>query len=123
MKKIHVVIDPHQLDNVRDAVIQVGVEGMTVSEVRTLGATKDRMGCYRGASFALDFAHKVGLEMVVTDGELERVIEAIRRAARLHAGDAVLSVSVVEDVLRIRTGEHGEMAIHPRDPVSTSRAA
>ncbi len=112
MKKVEAVIKPFKLDEVRDALQEVGVQGMTVTEARGYGRQKGHTELYRGAEYVIDFLPKVKLEVVVPDDQLERVIEAISSAAHTgRIGDGKIFVTDVEDVIRIRTGEHGPQAI------------
>jgi len=112
MKKIEAVIKPFKLDDVREALSEVGVSGLTVTEVKGFGRQKGHTELYRGAEYVVDFLPKVKIEVVVADGLLDRCIEAITRAARTgKIGDGKIFVTPVEQVVRIRTGERGEQAI------------
>ncbi len=112
MKKVEAVIKPFKLDEVKDALQEIGVGGMTVTEARGYGRQKGHTELYRGAEYVIDFLPKVKLEVVVPDDQLERVIEAISSAAHTgRIGDGKIFVTDVEDVIRIRTGEHGPQAI------------
>jgi nitrogen regulatory protein P-II 1 len=112
MKKIEAVIKPFKLDEVREALSEIGVTGLTVSEVKGFGRQKGHTELYRGAEYVVDFLPKVKVEAVVADGLVERAIEAITRAARTgKIGDGKIFVRSVEQVIRIRTGETGEEAV------------
>ena len=112
MKKIEAVIKPFKLDDVKDALHEVGVMGMTVTEVKGFGRQKGHTELYRGAEYVVDFLPKVKLEVVVDDGLVDRVVEAIANAARTgRIGDGKIFVSSVEEAYRIRTGERGTDAI------------
>ncbi len=112
MKKIEAVIKPFKLDEVREALSDIGVTGLTVTDVKGFGRQKGHTELYRGAEYVVDFLPKVKLEVVVADSLLERAMEAIIAAARTgKIGDGKIFVSSVEQVVRIRTGESGEAAI------------
>jgi nitrogen regulatory protein P-II 1 len=112
MKKIEAIIKPFKLDDVREALSEIGVTGMTVTEVKGFGRQKGHTELYRGAEYVVDFLPKVKLEMVVKEDQLERCIEAISTAARTgKIGDGKIFVYPVEQVVRIRTGETGPEAI------------
>lgn len=112
MKKIEAVIKPFKLDDVREALSEAGVTGLTVTEVKGFGRQKGHTELYRGAEYVIDFLPKVKLEVVVADGEVDRCVEAITNAARTgKIGDGKIFVSAVEQVVRIRTGERGEEAV------------
>jgi nitrogen regulatory protein P-II 1 len=112
MKKIEAIIKPFKLDEVREALSEIGVTGLTVTEVKGFGRQKGHTELYRGAEYVVDFLPKVKLEVVVADSLLERVMEAIINAARTgKIGDGKIFVTAVEQVVRIRTGESGEAAI------------
>ena len=112
MKKIEAVIKPFKLDEVREALSEVGVSGLTVTEVKGFGRQKGHTELYRGAEYVVDFLPKVKVEVIVGDALVERAIEAIVRAARTgKIGDGKIFVTHVEQVVRIRTGESGEAAI------------
>ena len=112
MKKIEAVIKPFKLDEVREALSEIGVSGMTVTEVNGFGRQKGHTELYRGAEYVVDFLPKIKLELVVADGQVERAIEAIINAARTgKIGDGKIFVTPVEQVIRIRTGESDEAAI------------
>ncbi len=112
MKKIEAVIKPFKLDEVKEALHDVGVSGITVTEAKGFGRQKGHTELYRGAEYVVDFLPKVKLEVVVEDDLADRVVEAIATAARTgRIGDGKIFVMPVEEVLRIRTGERGSDAI------------
>ena len=112
MKKIEAIIKPFKLDEVREALSEVGVAGLTVTEVKGFGRQKGHTELYRGAEYVVDFLPKVKVEMIVADAMVERAIEAIVKAARTgKIGDGKIFVTAVEQVIRIRTGESGEAAV------------
>jgi nitrogen regulatory protein P-II 2 len=100
------IIKPFKLDDVREALAEVGVQGITVTEVKGFGRQKGHTELYRGAEYVVDFLPKIKLEVAVVDGQLERVLEAIQQSARTgKIGDGKIFVSPLEQVIRIRTGE------------------
>src|SRR5947207_1467409 len=112
MKMIEAVIKPHKLDDVKLALTQVGVQGLTVSEIRGFGRQKGHKEQYRGAEYTVDLVPKVKIEIVVSDTAVTAATEAIIRAARTgEIGDGKIFVYALESVTRIRTGEKGEAAI------------
>ena len=112
MKKIEAIIKPFKLDEVREALSEIGVTGLTVTEVKGFGRQKGHTELYRGAEYVVDFLPKVKLEIVIADNLLDRAMEAITTAARTgKIGDGKIFVSNMEQVVRIRTGESGETAI------------
>ena len=112
MKLITAIIKPFKLDEVREALSEVGVSGITVTEVKGFGRQKGHTELYRGAEYVVDFLPKVKIEAAVEDGILERAIEAIEKSARTgKIGDGKIFVTAVEQVIRIRTGETNESAI------------
>jgi nitrogen regulatory protein P-II 1 len=112
MKKIEAIVKPFKLDEVREALSEIGVTGLTVTEVKGFGRQKGHTELYRGAEYVVDFLPKVKLEIVVADSLLERALDAIIKTARTgKIGDGKIFVSTVEQVVRIRTGESGEAAI------------
>ncbi len=112
MKKIEAIIKPFKLDEVKDALQEVGLQGITVTEAKGFGRQKGHTELYRGAEYVVDFLPKVKLELVVEDAMVERTVEAIVNAARTgKIGDGKIFIIPVEDVIRIRTGEHGSSAI------------
>jgi nitrogen regulatory protein P-II 1 len=112
MKKIEAVVKPFKLDEVREALSEIGVTGLTVTEVKGFGRQKGHTELYRGAEYVVDFLPKVKVEVIVGDAMADRAIEAIVRAARTgKIGDGKIFVTTVEQVVRIRTGESGEAAV------------
>jgi nitrogen regulatory protein P-II 1 len=112
MKKIEAIIKPFKLDEVKDALQDVGVQGITVTEAKGFGRQKGHTELYRGAEYVVDFLPKVKLEIVLPDDRLEAAVEAIRNAAQTgRIGDGKIFVSTIEDVIRIRTGETGADAV------------
>ncbi|MCC7487431.1 MAG: P-II family nitrogen regulator [Burkholderiales bacterium] len=112
MKKIEAVIKPFKLDEVREALSEIGVSGLTVTEVKGFGRQKGHTELYRGAEYVVDFLPKVKVEVVVSEQTLEPALEAIIKAARTgKIGDGKIFVTAVEQVIRIRTGETGESAV------------
>lgn len=112
MKKIEAIIKPFKLDDVREALTEMGIAGMTVTEVKGFGRQRGHTEIYRGAEYAVDFLPKVKLEIVVADDLVERAVETIIEAARSgKIGDGKIFVLPVEEVIRIRTGETGEAAV------------
>lgn len=112
MKMIIAVIKPHRLDQVRDALTEIGVHGLTVSEVRGYGRQGGHTEIYRGAEYQVNFVPKLKLELAVPDDLSERVVEAIRSAANNdQIGDGKVFVADLEQVMRIRTGETGDEAL------------
>ncbi|MEF8725030.1 MAG: P-II family nitrogen regulator [Candidatus Accumulibacter phosphatis] len=112
MKKIEAIIKPFKLDEVREALSEIGVTGLTVTEVKGFGRQKGHTELYRGAEYVVDFLPKVKIEIVVSDAVVEGAIDAIVKAARTgKIGDGKIFVTTVEQVVRIRTGELDESAI------------
>jgi nitrogen regulatory protein P-II 1 len=112
MKLITVIVKPFKLDDVREALAEVGVSGLTVTEVKGFGRQKGHTELYRGAEYVVDFLPKMKIEVVVNENEVERCVEAIINAARTgKIGDGKIFVTEVERVVRIRTGEEGEAAV------------
>ncbi len=112
MKLIEAIIKPFKLDDVREALTQVGVEGLTVSEVKGFGRQKGHTEMYRGAEYVVDMLPKLKLEILVRDGDAGSVIEKVTEAAQTgKIGDGKIFVSDVSDAVRIRTGEQGDTAI------------
>jgi len=112
MKKIEAVIKPFKLDDVREALSEIGIAGMTAIEVKGFGRQKGHTELYRGAEYVVDFLPKVKLEIVIRDDQVERCIEAITKAARTgKIGDGKIFVTEVSKVIRIRTGEQDNDAI------------
>jgi nitrogen regulatory protein P-II 1 len=112
MKKIEAVIKPFKLDEVKEALQDMGVQGMTVLEAKGYGRQKGHTELYRGAEYVVDFLPKMKIEVVVTDDQVEPVLEALVNAARTgRIGDGKIFVTNLEDVIRIRTGERGPQAV------------
>ena len=112
MKLITAIIKPFKLDEVREALSEVGVSGITVTEVKGFGRQKGHTELYRGSEYVVDFLPKVKIEAAVDDGIVERAIEAIEKSAKTgKIGDGKIFVSSVEQVIRIRTGETGQSAL------------
>ena len=112
MKKIEAIIKPFKLDEVKDALHEVGIKGITVTEAKGFGRQKGHTELYRGAEYVVDFLPKVKLEVVVPDNLAEKTVEAIAAAAQTgRIGDGKIFVSPIESALRIRTGEKDEAAI------------
>jgi nitrogen regulatory protein P-II 1 len=112
MKKIEAIIKPFKLDEVKNALHEVGVSGMTVSEVRGFGRQKGHTEVYRGAEYVIDFLPKVKIEVVLDDALALRAVEAIQQAARTDKiGDGKIFVYTIEEAVRIRTGERGPDAV------------
>jgi nitrogen regulatory protein P-II 1 len=112
VKKIEAVIKPFKLDDVKDALHDAGVSGMTVTEVKGFGRQKGHTELYRGAEYVIDFLPKVKIEVVVEDNLVENVVEAISEAARTgRIGDGKIFVSPIDEAVRIRTGDKGPDAI------------
>lgn len=112
MKKVEAIIKPFKLDEVKDALGEVGVKGMTVTEVKGFGRTGGKREVYRGSAYVVDFVPKVKVEVVVAESLVADVLEAIEKAGKTgRIGDGKIFVSPVEEAIRIRTGERGEEAI------------
>ena len=112
MKKVEAIIKPFKLDEVREALSEIGVSGLTVTEVKGFGRQKGHTELYRGAEYVVDFLPKVKVEVIVPDSLVERAIDSIVKAARTgKIGDGKIFVTAVEQVVRIRTGESGEAAV------------
>ncbi|SNB61465.1 nitrogen regulatory protein P-II family [Arboricoccus pini] len=112
MKKIEAVIKPFKLDEVKEALQEVGLKGMTVTEVKGFGRQKGHTELYRGAEYVVDFLPKVKIEIVVEESVVERAVEAIQQAAKTdRIGDGKIFIYNVEDAIRIRTGERGGDAL------------
>ncbi|MBI2982088.1 MAG: P-II family nitrogen regulator [Deltaproteobacteria bacterium] len=112
MKKIEAIIKPFKLDEVKEALQKMGVQGMTVSEVKGFGRQKGHTELYRGAEYVVDFLPKVKLEVVVDDGQAQPVVETIIKAAKTgKIGDGKIFVSSLDEVVRIRTAETGKAAV------------
>ena len=112
MKLLTAIIKPFKLDEVREALSAIGVQGITVTEVKGFGRQKGHTELYRGAEYVVDFLPKVKLEIIVKDDQVDPVVEAITAAARTgRIGDGKIFVTTVDEVVRIRTGETGESAL------------
>ena len=112
MKLVTAIIKPFKLDEVREALSSIGVQGITVTEVKGFGRQKGHTELYRGAEYVVDFLPKIKIEVVISDDQLDRALEAIAGAARTgRIGDGKIFVSEVVEVVRIRTGETGAVAI------------
>ena len=112
MKKIEAIIKPFKLDEVKEALHEVGIKGLTVTEAKGFGRQKGHTELYRGAEYVVDFLPKVKIEVVLEDGQVERAVEAIQSAAHTgRIGDGKIFVCTVEEALRIRTGEKGPDAL------------
>ena len=112
MKKIEAVIKPFKLDEVREALSEIGVTGLTVTEVKGFGRQRGHTELYRGAEYVVDFLPKVKIEVVIEDALLERAVEAIMQAAHTgRIGDGKIFVSTIDEAIRIRTGERGPEAV------------
>ena len=112
MKKIEAIIKPFKLEEVKLALAELGIQGLTVSEVKGFGRQKGHTEIYRGSEYAVDFLPKIKIEVVLGDAQVNAVVEAIVKAAKTgKIGDGKIFVSSVESVLRIRTGETGEQAV------------
>jgi nitrogen regulatory protein P-II 1 len=112
MKKIEAVIKPFKLDEVKDALNTIGVQGITVTEVKGFGRQKGHTELYRGAEYVVDFLPKVKLEIIAADALVPKIIETIETSAKTgRIGDGKIFVTPVDEVIRIRTGERGEAAI------------
>ncbi len=112
MKLVTAIIKPFKLDDVRESLSSIGVQGITVSEVKGFGRQKGHTELYRGAEYAVDFLPKVKIEVAISDSMLEQTIEAITTAANTQKiGDGKIFVTELEQILRIRTGETGEDAV------------
>lgn len=112
MKKLDLIIRPHKLDEVKEALSAIGIQGMTVTEVKGFGRQKGKTETYRGSEYTISFLPKVKLEILVSDAMLERTLKTATEAARTgRIGDGKIMVSEVLDVVRIRTGETGDAAL------------
>lgn len=112
MKKIEAIIKPFKLEEVKDALGEIGIEGMTVSEVKGFGRQKGHTEIYRGSEYTVDFLPKIKIELVVADGQVDGAVSAIVKSAKTgKIGDGKVFVSTVEQAVRIRTDEKGEAAV------------
>jgi nitrogen regulatory protein P-II 1 len=112
MKKIEAIIKPFKLDEVKDALNAIGIQGMTVTEVKGFGRQKGHVELYRGAEYDVSFLPKVKIEVVVADSIADKVISTIQEKAKTgKIGDGKIFITKLEDIIRIRTGERGEIAV------------
>ena len=112
MKKVEAIIKPFKLDEVKDALNEIGIQGITVSEIKGFGRQKGHTELYRGAEYVVDFIPKIKMEIIVSDDIVSKVVETIEHAAKTgRIGDGKIFVTSVEEVVRIRTGERGEDAL------------
>jgi nitrogen regulatory protein P-II 1 len=112
MKKIEAIIRPFRIDDVREALAELGVKGMTLTEVKGYGRQKGHTEVYRGSEYQIDFLPKIKLEVVVSDAMAEKVVETILKTAKTgQVGDGKIFITAVEDAVRVRTGESGEAAL------------
>jgi nitrogen regulatory protein P-II 1 len=112
MKKIEAIVKPFKLDDVKEALNEIGIQGMTISEVKGYGRQKGHKEIYRGAEYVVDFIPKVKIEIIVDSDRADKVVEAIQKAANTgKIGDGKIFVFAVEEVIRVRTGEKGKDAI------------
>jgi nitrogen regulatory protein PII len=112
MKRIDVIIKPYKLDDVKDALNEIGIKGMTITEVKGYGRQKGHKEIYRGAEYVVDFVPKVKIEVIVAADIVEKAVEVIRQSANTDKiGDGKIFVSSVEEAIRIRTGERGDDAL------------
>jgi nitrogen regulatory protein P-II 1 len=112
MKKVEAIIRHFKLEDVKDALSQQGIHGMTVTEVRGFGRQKGHTETYRGTEYTIDFVPKIKIEVVVTDGDLDKVIQTFAQTAKTgQVGDGKIFVSTLDNVVRIRTGESGDHAV------------
>lgn len=112
MKKVEAIIKPFKLDEVKDALSEVGVQGMTVTEVKGFGRTGGKKEVYRGSAYVVDFVPKVKIEIVVSDDLTHSVLDAIEKSAKTgRIGDGKIFVSTIDEAVRIRTGEKGDEAV------------
>ncbi len=112
MKKIDAIIRPHKVDEVKAALVEAGIKGMTISEVRGIGRQKGQTEVYRGAEYQIDFIPKIKLEVIVADAKLDVAVTAIIEAAKTgQIGDGKLFISTIDEVIRVRTEERGESAL------------
>ena len=112
MKLVEAIIKPFKLDEVKDALLEIGIQGMTVTEVKGFGRQKGHKETYRGTEYTIEFVPKVKVELAVADGKVQRVIETISRTAKTGSiGDGKIFVRDLSEAVRIRTGETGETAL------------
>ena len=112
MKKIEAIVRPHRMDEVREALQEIGVKGMTITEVKGIGRQKGHTETYRGSEYEINFVPKIKIEIVVPDEQLQKVISTVIKAAKTgEVGDGKIFVQPIEDVIRVRTEESGESAL------------
>ncbi len=112
MKKVEAIVKPFKLDEVKDALNELGIQGMTVTEVKGFGRQKGHTELYRGAEYVIDFIPKIKIEIVTSDSLAQKVADTIERVAKTgKIGDGKIFVYPIEDIIRIRTGERGEAAV------------
>jgi nitrogen regulatory protein P-II 1 len=112
LKKVEAIIKPFKLDEVKEALNEIGIQGITISEVKGFGRQKGHTELYRGAEYVVDFIPKIKMEIIVSDEVVAKVVETIAQAAKTgRIGDGKIFVTPVEEVVRIRTGERGEEAL------------
>ena len=112
MKKVEAIIKPFKLDEVKDGLNEIGIQGMTVTEVKGFGRQKGHTELYRGAEYVIDFIPKIKIEIVTSDNLVQKVVSTIERVAKTgKIGDGKIFVYPIEDIIRIRTGERGEAAV------------
>jgi nitrogen regulatory protein P-II 1 len=112
MKKIEAIVRPHKLDDVREALLEAGIRGMTILEVRGYGRQKGHTEIYRGSEYQIGFLPKIKVELVVPDSLLETAVNAILKASKTgEVGDGKLFISTIDDVIRVRTNESGDSAL------------
>lgn len=112
MKLVEAIVKPFKLEEIKDGLLEIGVQGMTVSEVKGFGRQKGHKETYRGQEYTIEFVPKIKIEVAVTDAQVPRVIEVISRSAKTGSiGDGKIFIQELSEVVRIRTGETGEMAL------------
>jgi nitrogen regulatory protein P-II 1 len=112
MKRIDAIIRPHKLDEVKEALIEIGVKGMTITEVKGIGRQKGQTEVYRGSEYHVDFIPKIKLEIIISDSLLDKAVSIISAAAKTGmVGDGKIFVSSIDEVIRVRTDETGESAL------------
>jgi len=112
LKKVEAIIKPFKLDEVKEALNEIGIQGITVAEVKGFGRQKGHTELYRGAEYVVDFIPKIKMEIIVSDDVVSKVVDTIEQAAKTgRIGDGKIFVTTVEEVVRIRTGERGEDAL------------
>ncbi|HXX53013.1 MAG TPA: P-II family nitrogen regulator [Thermodesulfovibrionales bacterium] len=112
MKKVEAIIKPFKLDEVKDGLNEIGIQGMTVTEVKGFGRQKGHTELYRGAEYVIDFIPKIKIEIVTSDNLVQKVVSTIEKVAKTgKIGDGKIFVYAIEDIVRIRTGERGEAAV------------